>query len=112
VVQLDVPALGMSVAGKAVAGLTVGQAVTLALRPEKITISQQELTGPNVLQGKVQGLGYFGKDSLYRIALANGQVISAHAVNVQRSNQDGRVADWDDAVWLSFAPAAAIILTE
>jgi putrescine transport system ATP-binding protein len=112
VVHLDVPALGRSITARAVPGVLVGQPVTLALRPEKIAISRDPLSGPNVLQGKVGGLAYFGKDSLYRVALAGGQVISVHAVNVHRSDTDGRTADWDDAVWLSFEPAAAIILTE
>lgn len=111
-VQLHLPALDKVVAARPMAGLNIGQLVTLALRPEKIMISRHVLKGPNVWQGKVIGVAYFGKDSLYRVALASGQVVNVHAVNVQRSDQHGHVADWDDAVWLSFEPASAIILTE
>jgi putrescine transport system ATP-binding protein len=95
-VQLHLPALDKVVAARPMAGL----------------ISRHALKGPNVWQGKVIGVAYFGKDSLYRVALASGQVVNVHAVNVQRSDQHGHVADWDDAVWLSFEPASAIILTE
>jgi hypothetical protein len=33
-------------------------------------------------------------------------------VNARRTGEAGRVADWDDAVWISFAPEAAILLVE
>ena len=32
--------------------------------------------------------------------------------NVQRGGEAARVADWDDKVWISFAPSSAIVLAE
>jgi putrescine transport system ATP-binding protein len=62
------------------------------------------------VQGVVKDLAYFGKDSLYRITLDSGVLVQAHAVNLHRGTEAQRVADWDDRVWLSFDPSAAIVL--
>ena len=63
-------------------------------------------------QGTVKDLAYFGKDSLYRVVAAVGALVQAHAVNARRGDEAARVADWDDRVWLSFAPSSAIVLAE
>ncbi len=110
--QLEVPALGGRIAARAVPGLVVGQAVTLAVRPEKLTISRDKSTGENVIKGVVKDLAYFGKDSLYRVTLPGGALVAVHAVNARRANADDRPPDWEDVVWLRFDPSAAIILTE
>jgi putrescine transport system ATP-binding protein len=110
--QVEVPDMAATVTARAVPGLTVGGPVTLALRPEKVAIGKERPDGPNAVQGRVKDLAYFGKDSLYRITLPSGALLSAHAVNARRTGEAGRVADWDDAVWISFAPDAAILLPE
>jgi len=38
--------------------------------------------------------------------------VQVHAVNARRGDEGARVADWDDAVWLGFDPAAAIVLVD
>ena len=93
-------------------GLSVGHAVVLALRPEKISISRDRPDGPNVMAGVVKDVASFGKDSLYRVTLPSGALVAVHAVNARRMGEAGRVADWEDAVWLLFDPAAAILLKE
>ena len=108
---LDVPALG-AVRARTVPGLAVGQAVTLAVRPEKLLINRTAQTGPNVFEGEVKDLAYFGKDSLYRISMPSGALISVHAVNARRAADGERLADWYDKVWLRFDPSSAIILVE
>ena len=110
-VLLTVPALG-TVRARATPGLATGQNVTLAVRPEKLLISRTPQTGENVFAGEVKDLAYFGKDSLYRITMPSGALISVHAVNARRAASGERVADWYDKVWLSFDPSSAIILTE
>jgi putrescine transport system ATP-binding protein len=111
-ISVDVPALGQTVQACAVAGLSVGQSVTMALRPEKITLHRAPVEGANVLAGGVKDLAYFGKDSLYRVALPSGALVSVHAVNAARASDDERLADWDDKVWLSFDPASVLLLTD
>ncbi|PZR01125.1 MAG: polyamine ABC transporter ATP-binding protein [Cereibacter sphaeroides] len=110
--RVNIPALGGDFTARAVPGLVQGGAVTLALRPEKIQITRERPQGPNALAGVVQDLGYFGKDSLYRVALDTGQLVSVNSVNSRRGHESERVVDWEDKVWLSFDPSCAILLTE
>ncbi|MBS0565242.1 MAG: ABC transporter ATP-binding protein [Proteobacteria bacterium] len=108
---VEVPAMQTCVTARAVPGLAEGALVTLALRPEKITLSRARPEAANAFSGVVHDLGYFGKDSLYKIALPDGTTVSVNSVNARRSGESGRVAVWEDAVWLSFEPDAAILLT-
>ncbi|HQU68770.1 MAG TPA: ABC transporter ATP-binding protein [Albidovulum sp.] len=108
--RVDVPGLGTEIVARSVAGAASGQAVTVALRPEKVTLTRDRLEGPNAIAGEIKDIAYFGKDSLYRVTLPSGQLIAVHGVNAKRA-EAGR-PDWHDKVWLSFDPAAAILLTE
>jgi putrescine transport system ATP-binding protein len=38
--------------------------------------------------------------------------MSVNSVNARRVGENERVADWEDAVWLSFEPSAAILLKD
>ena len=109
-VRVEVPAFGQAVTARAVPGLAVGQPVTLALRPEKLAITRSEPLTGNRIAGEVKDLAYFGKDSLYRITLPSGDLISVHAVNARRAGEPQ--PDWYDKVWLTFEPASAILLVE
>ena len=109
VARLQVPALGSTVTARAVPGLAAGAEVTLALRPEKVHLGRDRPLLPNALRGVVRDLAYFGKDSLYRVELPTGALVAAHAVNALRGAAG---AGWDDAVWVSFEPASAILLLE
>ncbi len=60
----------------------------------------------------MKDLAYFGKDSLYRVALPSGALIQAHAVNAQRGADEARAASWGEQVWISFDPSSAIVLAE
>ncbi|WP_373504361.1 ABC transporter ATP-binding protein [Aestuariivirga sp.] len=88
-----------------------GDKVTVAVRPEKIMISRDRPECANAFQGVVKDLGYFGKDSLYRVVLPSGTLVSVNSVNTTRGS-GSRVAEWDDKVWLSFEPSAAILLRD
>jgi putrescine transport system ATP-binding protein len=111
-VEVEVPDLGGIVTARAIPGLAPGQPITLAVRPEKIHLSRMRHDLPNTFPGTVQSLAYFGKDSLYRIALPSGHVMLVNSVNARRTGEHERVADWEDAVFLSFDPAAAILLKD
>ena len=111
VATLDVPELGVAMRAAASPEPATGDRVTLAVRPEKMAIGRARPEGPNVLAGRVEGVAYFGKDSLYRVRLAGGQVLSVSAPNGRRGGEADRVADWEDEVYVSFEPGAAIVLT-
>ncbi len=110
---ISVPKLGMAVAAKADRRMQPGMKITVAVRPEKIAISREKPEGAaNALAGQVQDLGYFGKDSLYRVKLPTDTLLSVNSVNARRGGENERVAQWEDKVWLSFDPSSAILLTE
>ena len=107
--RLSVPGLGGEVLARDVPTAVEGQKVTLAVRPEKIQLGKERSASANSFQGHVKDLAYFGKDSLYRVALPDA-LVQAHAVNARRGDEGARVADWNDDVWLTFEPASAIVL--
>ena len=95
------------------ASIDVGQNVSVAVRPEKISINKKvPAKGLNAVEGKVIDLGYFGKDSLYRVKLPSQALVRVNRVNDQRGRETERVAQWEDKVWLSFEPSAAILLKD
>ncbi|MGL4310246.1 MAG: ABC transporter ATP-binding protein [Paracoccaceae bacterium] len=107
---LDVPAFQQRVEAGTIPGLAKGEKITLAIRPEKLTIHAARPEGANVVEGQIRDLAYFGKDSLYRVTLPSGQLISVHAVNAARQGE--RRPDWGDKVWINFDAASAILLRE
>lgn len=92
--------------------LTNGDRVCIAVRPEKIYISDNEPdnTEDTRLAGIVHDLGYFGNLSLYRIRLASGKIVQVSAQNRRRSAE--RFLEWDDEVFISWRPQSAVVLTE
>ncbi len=109
------PTLGTNVTVEHAGALANGAKVAIAVRPEKIAIERKKpgaKAGDNMIAGKVVDLGYFGKDSLYRVKLASGAMVRVNAVNSRRAGENERVAAWEDDVWLTFAPSSVIILTE
>jgi putrescine transport system ATP-binding protein len=87
-----------------------GQKVALAIRPEKMTLQRQPpATGRNVLAGEVWDIGYLGDWTIYRVKLDSGATVRVSCANVSRF-VDAPVS-WEDRVYLSFAPQAAVVLT-
>ena len=87
-----------------------GDKISFAVRPEKISISRKKTSAAaNLLKGTVQDFGYFGKDSLYRIKLPTGQLISVNTVNAERGSGDEATATWEDEVFLTINPAVAML---
>jgi putrescine transport system ATP-binding protein len=108
-----VPGLGGSISVASDRFYPPGSKVTVALRPEKILIARELPSAmSNALSAVVTDLGYFGKDSLYRVRLPTGTVLSVNVVNARRGLENQRVAQWEDKVWLSFDPSSPILLTE
>ena len=84
--------------------------VCIAVRPEKIFISQHEPDNDEDtrLAGIVEDFGYFGNLSLYRIRLASGKIVQVSAQNRRRSME--RQLEWDDQVFISWHPRSAVVL--
>ena len=89
----------------------VGQAVCVAIRPEKIFISLEQPEDDEAvrIRGVVDDLGYLGNLSLYRIRLESGRMIQVSRQNQRRSAK--RFVEWDDEVWVSWRPRSAMVIT-
>ncbi len=91
-------------------GLTHGQTIWGAVRPERFSLSRARPENTqNAWEGVVEEMGYIGHMSQYRIRLANGVLIRVSQSNRLR---DEDPISWDENVWVSFNPAAFRVLTE
>ena len=88
-----------------------GDTVWVALRPEKVRIALEPpaTAADNCVSGQVSNIGYLGDVSIYQVRLDNGFVIKAALANMTRLVE--RPIGWDDRVWLTWAPEAAMVLT-
>lgn len=100
-----------AIRGTAPAPVAVGQAATLAIRPEKIAISRDRPEGVNnAVAGKVHDIGYLGNISTYHVRLPDGHIVKAQVANQRRISR--RDYTWEDDVWLSWSDTAGIVLTQ
>ncbi|MDX1499736.1 MAG: ABC transporter ATP-binding protein, partial [Woeseiaceae bacterium] len=92
--------------------VSAGQAVCVAVRPEKIFVSREEPddSAGVRLRGVVHDLGYFGNLSLYRVRLGTGKVIQVSSQNRLRSAE--RTLEWEDEIWVSWQPQSAVLLVD
>jgi putrescine transport system ATP-binding protein len=91
-------------------GLTRGQKVWLAMRPERVWMTREvPPDGVNTVPGVVLDMGYVGHMSSYRVQLAGGRVVRVTQANEGR--RDNPIS-WDEAVKLSFDPPDFRVLTE
>ena len=89
-----------------------GDKITIAVRPEKITVSQSRPDGPNmtITKGAIEDLAYYGNRSVYRVRSQSGRVIQVSAQNYQRSEE--LLLEWDDEVFLSWDSSCNVVLSE
>lgn len=88
-----------------------GAPAAFAVRPEKLKLA---LAPPpadtlNTISGCVVDIGYLGDVSVYKVRLDDGATMKASVTNATRLAE--RPIGWEDRVWLSFAPDAAVLLT-
>ncbi|MEQ1670113.1 MAG: ABC transporter ATP-binding protein, partial [Hyphomicrobium sp.] len=108
-VEIDWPAGGSSFTAAAVGGLSTGQQVWLAMRPEKVRISLTKPTAPcNTIPGKVIDVGYLGSISHYHVRVASGQTVTALRANSAQTVEQN--IKWDDDVWLEWPYDAGMVL--
>jgi len=89
--------------------------VWVAVRPEKIRLMPSTAEPPphadveNRVLATVVDIGYLGDLSLYKLRTETGVPLQAAIANIGPFT--ARAIGWNDKVWLSFAPEAAIVLT-
>ncbi|WP_028918059.1 polyamine ABC transporter ATP-binding protein [Pseudoxanthomonas sp. J35] len=87
-----------------------GQAVSFALRPEKLGIGKDEPGQPyNKARGTIEDIAYFGSHSVYHVRLPSGFKLMANFTNQQRWASDALT--WGDEVWLWWADNDGVVLT-
>jgi putrescine transport system ATP-binding protein len=90
---------------------TIGMAVTVALRPEKIHLSRQPpADGYNCARGTIKEMAYFGSFTVYHLQLASGALLKLSVANTQRHRDDEPT--WGDEVWAQWSPTAHVVLTQ
>ena len=90
---------------------TEGMAVTVAVRPEKITLTRAQPAGDfNRVQGTVQELSYFGSFTVYHLQLASGAKLKVSQANTQRHGGDQLT--WGDTAWAAWSDSAQVVLTQ
>lgn len=90
--------------------LPVGSQVSVAIRPEKIKISQATaVEKQNFTKGVVEDIGYLGDVSIYHVRLPSGKVVLATQPNTGRFKE--RSFTWEDEVVLYWKPENGIVLT-
>jgi putrescine transport system ATP-binding protein len=88
-----------------------GDVVWVALRPEKVRIAPKPpgSAEENCVAGEVTDIGYLGDLSIYKVRLDSGTIMKTAVANVTRLAE--RPIAWDERVWLTWAPEAAMVLT-
>lgn len=89
-----------------------GATVWVAVRPEKIRLTPSEPAAEpshNRIAATVADIGYLGDLSIYKLRTGAGAQLQAALANTLRSSE--LKIGWNDTVWLSFQPDAAIVLT-
>ena len=82
----------------------------MAVRPEKIAVTSEPPSGEyNHARGIVEEIAYVGGLSVYHVKTQNGMTIRATLANVDRLVEERLT--WDDEVYLSWHPGAAVVLT-
>ena len=90
---------------------TEGMAVSVALRPEKISLSREAPADSdfNAVRGTVKEMSYFGSFTVYRLALASGAMLKISQANTERHRDDALT--WGDSAWAHWSPSAHVVLT-
>ena len=98
---------------------TAGMEVSVAIRPEKLTIQttapavseleSAEQAGFNQVQGVIQDLAYLGSLTTYHVKLESGMVVKVTHTNAAR--HDGEKLTWGDKVYVWWYGSDVVVLT-
>lgn len=90
---------------------TIGMPVSVAVRPEKITISAEAPEqSHNVVYGEIVELAYLGSYTVYHLKLASGMQVKATVSNTVRHGAFH--PKWGDKVYASWSDISMVVLTQ
>ncbi len=103
---------GIQVLARATSGLKTGQSVTVAVRPEKISLHAAPSTNNGTsVPATVEETIYIGTDTRYRVRVAERHRVVARIQNVGSSLAEARPFQRGEQVYLSWAIDSAMVLT-
>jgi len=89
---------------------SLGMAVSVALRPEKIHLRRTKPPGDvNQVHGHVRDRSYFGSFTVYVLELPGGHRLKVSEGNVDRYRRDAPGVG--DAIWATWPDSAQVVLT-
>ncbi|MBN2753216.1 MAG: ABC transporter ATP-binding protein [Rhodospirillaceae bacterium] len=89
--------------------LPVGTPVSVALRPEKMMVTDVKPESEfNVLRGVVSEIAYLGDVSIYYVALPNKTLVHVQLTNLARNTNAPMT--WEQDVWLTWEPENGVVL--
>ncbi len=104
------PDLGQDVVARAPQPIPIGTEVSVAVRPEKIDVSEQAPSGhDNVVAGKVADIAYLGDVSIYHVKTASGFVMRVQETHAARTADPHY--QWGETLYLVWRAVDAIVLT-
>jgi putrescine transport system ATP-binding protein len=106
--RIDCPALGLSVTAHHGEPLPNGLAVTVMIRPEKMTIAREGGAGANKVAGRISDIAYLGDMSIYHVQLPSGAKLQVSQANL-RHMVSGRLT-YDDQVMVTWQPGDSVVL--
>ena len=108
-VRIDCPQLGATVYVDHGVSAPPDAQVSVAIRPEKIRLTSMRPTqSDNAVEGGISGIAYLGVATRYLVRLPNGFLVQVTTPNVLRH---GEGFTEKQAVWLSWDPSAAVVVT-
>jgi len=107
-VEVDLPSSG-TVHVESSRKFTNGQQVSVAVRPEKLTLNK-EVQGGNNLRGRVEEVIYIGTDTHYGVRFAGSHKVRVREQNVTQGHKE--IAKTGDEVMVSFTRTSPRLLTE
>ena len=90
--------------------LSIGTAVAMAVRPEKLTVhAAMPADRPNVVSGRVVDIVYLGDVSMYYLETESMLIVLVQITHEQRYSRPH--LSWDDQLFVSWDSADAVLLT-
>jgi putrescine transport system ATP-binding protein len=90
---------------------TEGMEVSVALRPEKISLTHEKPEGDfNMARGTVKEMAYFGSFTVYHLVLGSGALLKVSLANTQRYREEAFT--WGETVWAHWATTSHVVLTQ
>ncbi len=91
--------------------------VWIALRPEKIIVSNEPFEGAdgnrvNTVKGVVDDIGYLGNCSIYKIRLNDEKIVEISHPNQVRPKHGRHLAMWEETVYLRWMASSPVLLTK